>query len=83
MAQIRNRPWTILEASAPDGRVLRRWAGISRATRVVWDGRDAHGMAAPAGRATFFATQVEEHPMDGVLDILLSASFWAAAIRSA
>ena len=23
----------------------------------------------PAGRATFFATQVEEHPMDGVLDV--------------
>ena len=23
----------------------------------------------PAGRTTFFATQVEEHPMDGVLDV--------------
>jgi SnoaL-like protein len=23
----------------------------------------------PAGRSTFFATQVEEHPMDGVLDV--------------
>jgi hypothetical protein len=23
----------------------------------------------PAGRSTFFATQVEEHPMDGVIDV--------------
>jgi hypothetical protein len=41
---------------AADGRVMRRWAGISRATRVVWDGRDGRGQAAAAGRATFTAT---------------------------
>jgi hypothetical protein len=31
-------------------------AGISRATRIVWDGRDGHGQAAVAGRAVFTAT---------------------------
>ena len=45
-----------VKVAAADGRVMRRWAGISRATRIVWDGRDAHGQAAVAGRATFTAT---------------------------
>jgi hypothetical protein len=48
------RWWVQVKGS--DGRVLRRWAGIGRGTRVVWNGLDAHGAAAPAGRATFTVT---------------------------
>jgi hypothetical protein len=45
-----------VEVTGSNGRVLRRWAGIGRSARVVWNGLDAHGLAAPAGRATFTVT---------------------------
>jgi hypothetical protein len=45
-----------VEVTGSNGRVLRRWAGIGRGARVVWNGLDAHGLAAPAGRATFTVT---------------------------
>jgi hypothetical protein len=47
--------WRV-QVAAPGGRVLRRWAGIARTTRVVWNGLDDHGRPAPAGRATFTVT---------------------------
>jgi len=47
--------WRV-ELKGSDGRVLRRWSGIGRTTRVVWNGLDGHGAAAPAGRATFTVT---------------------------
>ena len=47
--------WRV-EVKGSNGSVLRRWAGIGRTTRVVWNGLDAHGAAAPAGRATFTVT---------------------------
>ena len=31
--------WRV-QVAAPGGRVLRRWAGIARTTRVVWNGLD-------------------------------------------
>jgi uncharacterized protein with LGFP repeats len=45
-----------VKVTGSNGRVLRRWAGIGRTTRIVWNGLDAHGQPAPAGRATFTVT---------------------------
>ena len=45
-----------VQVTGSNGRVLRRWAGIGRTSRIVWNGLDAHGTAAPAGRATFTVT---------------------------
>jgi len=43
-------------ATAADGRVLRRWSGSGGSARIVWNGRDAGGEAAPAGRAVLTVT---------------------------
>jgi hypothetical protein len=47
--------WTAWAAGA-DGRVLRRWSGTGASARIVWNGRDAGGGAAPAGRAVLTVT---------------------------
>ncbi|HEV8653446.1 MAG TPA: N-acetylmuramoyl-L-alanine amidase [Actinomycetes bacterium] len=47
--------WSAWVAAA-DGRVLRRWSGSGRSARIVWNGRDAVGDAAPAGRAALTVT---------------------------
>jgi N-acetylmuramoyl-L-alanine amidase len=45
-------------AATPAGSVLRRWSGTGAAARIVWNGRNAGGGAAPAGRATLTVTAV-------------------------
>ncbi len=43
-------------AAAADGTVLRRWSGTGASARIVWNGRDADGDAAPVGRAVLTVT---------------------------
>ncbi|HYT26927.1 MAG TPA: N-acetylmuramoyl-L-alanine amidase, partial [Actinomycetota bacterium] len=43
-------------ATDSGGRVVRRWSGTGTSARILWNGRDAAGGVAPAGRAVLTVT---------------------------